>query len=185
MRRWLEGTRPTPKGAIERLNAWAYALDQTAQAIIMRTGAPAALLVYRRDQDVPPWTGLRTAGCHLAMVRRVFERRPDIQLITFDRATYRYWLGARADSEEMRSVWAASRVEGDRRNLCAGARPTAIELPARSSKKPEDSRISQPPSPCRRAEPRVVAREPAGQEQDGHCSATSPRHGRAHRFNLV
>ena len=23
VRRWLEGTRPTPKGAIERLNAWA------------------------------------------------------------------------------------------------------------------------------------------------------------------
>jgi transcriptional regulator with XRE-family HTH domain len=62
VRRWLEGTRPTPEVAIERLNAWAYALDQTAQAIIMRTGAPGALLVYRRDRDVPPWSGLRTAG---------------------------------------------------------------------------------------------------------------------------
>jgi hypothetical protein len=48
-------------------------------------GVPAVLLLYRRDRDVPPWTGLRTAGCHLAPVRRVFERRPDIQLITFDR----------------------------------------------------------------------------------------------------
>jgi hypothetical protein len=27
---------------------------------------PAVLLLYRRDRDVPPWTGLRTAGCHLA-----------------------------------------------------------------------------------------------------------------------
>jgi hypothetical protein len=106
VRRWIEGTRPTPKAAIERLRIWAYALDQTAQAI-MRMGGPAVLLVYRRDQDVPPWTGLRTAGCHLALVRRMFERRPDIQLITFDRATYRYWLGARADSEEMRTTWAA------------------------------------------------------------------------------
>jgi hypothetical protein len=91
--RWIEGTRPTPKVAIERLRTWAYALDQTAQAIIMRLGVPAVLPLYRQDRDVPQWTGLRTAGCHLAVVRRVFERRPDIQLITFDRATYRYWLG--------------------------------------------------------------------------------------------
>jgi transcriptional regulator with XRE-family HTH domain len=108
VRRWLEGTRPTPKVAIERLRTWAYCLDQTAQAIIM--GVPAVLLLYRRDRDVPPWTGLRTAGCHLALVRRVFERRPDVQLIAFDRAAYRYWLGARSDSEEMRAAWAASRA---------------------------------------------------------------------------
>ena len=46
--------------------------------------APAALAVYRRDQDVPPWTGLPTAGCHLALIRRVVERRPDVQLVTFE-----------------------------------------------------------------------------------------------------
>jgi hypothetical protein len=78
VRRWLEGTRPTPKAAIERLRTWAYCLDQTAQAIIMGMGVPAVLLLYRRDRDVPPWTDLRTAG--FALVRRVFERRPDIQL---------------------------------------------------------------------------------------------------------
>jgi transcriptional regulator with XRE-family HTH domain len=110
VRRWIEGTRPTPKVAIERLRAWAYALDQTAQAIITGMGVPAVLLLYRRDRDVPPWTGLRTAGCHLALVRRVFERRPDVQLITFHRTAYRWWLGARSDSEEMRDTWAASRV---------------------------------------------------------------------------
>jgi hypothetical protein len=110
VRRSLEGTRPTPKVAIERLRTWAYALAQTAQAIIMGMGVPAVLLLYRQDRDKPPWTGLRTAGCHLAVVRRVFERRPDIQLITFDRVAYRYWLGARADGEEMRAAWAATRV---------------------------------------------------------------------------
>jgi hypothetical protein len=109
VRRWLEGTRPTPKVAIEHLRAWVYALDQTAQAIIMRTGVPV-LLLYRLDRDVPAWTDLRTAGCHLALVRRVFERRPDVELIAFDRAAYRYWLGARTDSEDMRAAWAASRV---------------------------------------------------------------------------
>jgi hypothetical protein len=30
-------------------------------------GVPAVLLLYRRDRDVPPWTGLRTAGCHLTV----------------------------------------------------------------------------------------------------------------------
>jgi hypothetical protein len=110
VRRWIEGIRPTPQGAIDHLRAWVSSLDQTAQVIIARMAVPAVLLLYRQDRDVPPWTGLRTAGCHLALVRRVFERRRDIQLITFDRATYRYWLGARADSEEMRNTWAASRV---------------------------------------------------------------------------
>jgi hypothetical protein len=105
-----EGTRPTPKAAIERLRTWAYTLDETAQGIIIGMRVPAVLLLYRRDRDVPPWTGLRTAGCHLALVRRVFERRPDIQLITFNRAAYRRWLGARSDSEEMRAAWADSRV---------------------------------------------------------------------------
>jgi hypothetical protein len=110
VRRWAEGTRPTPKFAIERLRAWAYALDQTAQAIIMRTGGPLVLLLYRKDRDVPPWTGLRTAGCHLAVVRRVFERRPDVQLIAFDPVAYRWWRRDRTDSEDMRAAWAASRV---------------------------------------------------------------------------
>jgi len=71
VRRWIEGTRPTPKVAIERLRTWAYALDQTAQGIIMGMGVPAVQLHYRRDRDVPPWTGSRTVGCHLALVRRV------------------------------------------------------------------------------------------------------------------
>jgi hypothetical protein len=88
----------------------ALCLDQTAQAITTKTGAPGLLLLYRRDRDVPPWAGLRTAGCHLAVVRRVFERRPDIQLIAFNRVVYRRWLRDRPDSEEMRVAWAASRV---------------------------------------------------------------------------
>ena len=97
VRRWLEGTRPTPKVAIERLRALADALDRTAQALTMNLGVPALLVLYRRDRDVPPWTGLRTAGCHLALVRRVFERRPDIQLIAFDGVAYRWWLRDRTD----------------------------------------------------------------------------------------
>jgi hypothetical protein len=44
------------------------------------------------------------------LVRRVFERRPDVQLLTFNRWAYRRWLGTRADSREMRAAWAASHL---------------------------------------------------------------------------
>ena len=111
VRRWLEGTRPTPEVVIEHLRTWAAALDQASDAIITRmVGGRAVLLLYRRDRDVPPWTGLTTAGCYLAVVRRVFERRPDIQLIAFDGIAFRWWLRDRTDSEDMRATWAASRV---------------------------------------------------------------------------
>src|SRR3979411_518109 len=68
VRRWIEGSRPTPKVVIEHLRGLVDALDQTAQAITLKMGIPAVLLLYRRDRDVPPWTSLRTAGCHLALV---------------------------------------------------------------------------------------------------------------------
>jgi hypothetical protein len=58
---------------------------------------------------------LPTAGCHLALVRRVTDRRPDVQLLSFDRYHYRYWRGARADSQELRTAWAASRVRDQQR----------------------------------------------------------------------
>jgi hypothetical protein len=57
---------------------------------------------------VPAWSDLRTAGCHLALVRRVAERRPDVQLVSYHPGAYRRWRGSRADSEQMRAEWAAS-----------------------------------------------------------------------------
>src|SRR5258708_39767017 len=75
MRRWVEGVRTPPALAIDRLAALARSLDQMANlkvgALDEAGSARAVLLVYRRDNDVPPWTGLRTAGCHLSLIRRV------------------------------------------------------------------------------------------------------------------
>ena len=92
------------------IEALARELDQAADATVRAmnevVSAPAALAVYRRDQDVPPWTGLPTAGCHRALVRRVVGRRPDAQLVTYNRSAYRRWLGSRPDSEELRTAWA-------------------------------------------------------------------------------
>jgi hypothetical protein len=45
-----------------------------------------------------PSRGLRTVGYHLALVRRVAERRPDVQFVTYDRHLYRHWLGSRPDT---------------------------------------------------------------------------------------
>jgi hypothetical protein len=114
MRRWMEGVRIPPAIALDRLAALARGLDQLANSAVraMDDAVPASrvFLVYRRDQDMPPWTQLRTAGCHLALVRRVAERRPDVHLIAFRRGSYRRWLGARADTQEMRAAWAAMRA---------------------------------------------------------------------------
>jgi transcriptional regulator with XRE-family HTH domain len=115
VRRWIEGVRTPPAVAIDRLAALARSLDHVAdlkvRALEEAGAAQAVVLVYRRDRDVPPWTGLRTAGCHLALVRRVAERRRDVQFISYDRAAYRRWLGSRPDSEALRTAWAGSRAE--------------------------------------------------------------------------
>jgi hypothetical protein len=62
--------------------ALAHTLDEDADFVVHRMGeqgsVPAAFLVYRHDQDLPPSRGLRTVGYHLALARRVGERRPDI-----------------------------------------------------------------------------------------------------------
>jgi hypothetical protein len=47
--------------------------------------------------------------------RRVAERRPDVQFVTYDRYLYRHWLGSRPDTAAMRNAWAASRVSGRRK----------------------------------------------------------------------
>ena len=114
MRRWMEGVRIPPAIALDRLAALARGLDQLANSAVrdMDDAVPASrvFLVYRRNQDLPPWTQLRTAGCHLALVRRVAERRPNVHLIAFHRGGYRRWLGSRPDSKEMRAGWAALRA---------------------------------------------------------------------------
>jgi hypothetical protein len=109
----MEGIAAPPARAISRLEALARELDQAADVVARAMGevgtAPTILAVYRRDEDVPHWTGLRTAGCYLAFIRRVVERRPDVQLVTFNRHSYRRWLGSRADSEELRAAWASAK----------------------------------------------------------------------------
>jgi hypothetical protein len=47
--------------------------------------------------------GLSVQSTDLAS-KRVVERRPDVRLVTYNRHTYRRWLGSRPDSEELRTV---------------------------------------------------------------------------------
>jgi transcriptional regulator with XRE-family HTH domain len=119
VRRWMEGVCKPPAVAFEELEALAHTLDEDADSVVRAMGeqgsTAAALLVYRRDYDVPPSRGLRTVGYHLALIRRVAERRPDVQFVTYDRHRYRHWLGSRPDTKAMRNAWAASRVSGRRK----------------------------------------------------------------------
>jgi len=112
----MEGIAAPPARAISRLEALARELDQAADVVARAMGevgtAPTILAVYRRDEDVPHWTGLRTAGCYLAFIRRMVERRPDVQLVTYNRHAYRRWLGSRPDSEELRTIWASGKRLG-------------------------------------------------------------------------
>jgi hypothetical protein len=54
VRRWIEGTRPTPKVAIERLRAHGPTPSINRAGDHHGNGRPAVLLLYRRDRDVPP-----------------------------------------------------------------------------------------------------------------------------------
>jgi transcriptional regulator with XRE-family HTH domain len=121
VRRWMEGDRVPPVTAIDRLEALARDLDKAAASVVRAVGerrsAPAVFVVYRRDEDLPPWTRLRTAGCHLAVIRRIVERRPDVQLVIYRCGAYRRWLGSRPDSKEMRAAWAASRLTARQANV--------------------------------------------------------------------
>ena len=86
VRRWMQGVCTPPAVAIKELEALARTLDEAADSVVRGMGeqgsAAAVLIVYRRDYDVPPSRGLRTVRCHLALVRRVAERRPDVQYTT-------------------------------------------------------------------------------------------------------
>jgi hypothetical protein len=61
----------------------------------------------------PPAVAIdRLAALALAQgqVADSIERRPDVQFVTYHRGAYRRWLGSRADSEALRTDWAASRL---------------------------------------------------------------------------
>jgi hypothetical protein len=106
----------------------------------------AVLVVYRRDYDVLPSRGLRTVGYHLALVRRVAERRPDVQFVTYDR--HRKWQTPTAvellahDLETVRvrdfiraEIWTALQMA----DLVAPSRPPPWSPPKRQ--KPTHLRI--------------------------------------------
>jgi transcriptional regulator with XRE-family HTH domain len=94
VRRWMEGVCKPPAAAIRELEMLAHTLDEDADFVVRAMGeqgsGAAVLVVYRRDYDVPPSRGLRTVRYHLALVRRVAERRPDVQFVTYDRHPYQH-----------------------------------------------------------------------------------------------
>jgi transcriptional regulator with XRE-family HTH domain len=69
VRRWMQGVCTPPAVAIEELEALARTLDEDADFVVRamgEEGSAAALLVYRRDFDVPPSRGLIVAKSRLS-----------------------------------------------------------------------------------------------------------------------
>jgi hypothetical protein len=116
IRRWLDGDRDTPADVIEKMTALRDQMDimaQRATKMIDEANATTAIVVYLRDADLPVSTGLPCAGAHRAMIRRVWEARPDQVIpVAFDRDHYRRWLGRSADGPQNRAAWAATFAEG-------------------------------------------------------------------------
>lgn len=112
VRRWLNGDRETPEDAIADLALLSAKLDRDAeQEIKLLDEQPKServrLLIYRRDDDLPGWTGLPTASCYLAMMRRIFAARPErVTAVAFEREAYRRWLNGRKDTQAMRDTFA-------------------------------------------------------------------------------
>src|SRR5438874_2488128 len=93
-------TEAAPSVGLPPTEALARELDQAADATVRAMNevgsAPAALALYRRDEDVPPSTGLPTPGCHLALVRRVVEHQEDHMIRIRNRITRRELLATAA-----------------------------------------------------------------------------------------
>lgn len=72
-----------------------------------------ALLVYRKDEDVPPEIGIPFASAHRTAMARIaheLKNDADVRLIAFNRAVYDNWRGSRPDTTDMRGSWARSEV---------------------------------------------------------------------------
>lgn len=120
-RMWEAYERPIPDdvaGNIRRLAAWRRAAIDAAMSQIddLRAGMPAgaefdiALVWYDSLDDWMTLDGRDPAlfRPQQSVVADLLERSPYTRLVRFDPDAYYEWLGDRADSEAMRSQWAAS-----------------------------------------------------------------------------
>jgi transcriptional regulator with XRE-family HTH domain len=111
IRRWLDGDRDTPADAIETMTALLDEINTMAdRAVAMIDGAKTTtcIVIYLRDTDLPGTAGMPSASAHRAMVRRVWEARPNNVIpVAFDRDAYHVWLGRRLDGPQNRAAWAA------------------------------------------------------------------------------
>jgi hypothetical protein len=81
------------------------------------TQMQARILIYLRDEDLPPWFELPFASAHrVAMARIAGVRGYRASLVAFDRGAYFDWLGPEGDNEEARMNWAIQ--AGLRRRFC-------------------------------------------------------------------
>lgn len=72
-----------------------------------------ALVVYRKDADLPPWTDLPYASVARLAAARIARGIGGgrAHLVAFDRKHYNSWLGDRPDSQANRGWWARQQVQ--------------------------------------------------------------------------
>lgn len=117
--------RPEEIAALEALAATTDKMTDKAVSIVHKMIAahglptedivpPVRLLIYRSDDDLPPWAGLPFASAHRATaartVRRINAIEPGRRLATtvlFDRVDYQHTLAGAADTQESRTRWAS------------------------------------------------------------------------------
>ncbi len=113
-----------PEAAKQKLAALAGEVDAfvaTELADIERQSAKKfagepRLLIYRSDEDLPPWVDLPFASVHRVAMARVAARLHEqhASLVVFEPASYRAWLRERGDTSDNRSAWAARVFHGQK-----------------------------------------------------------------------
>jgi hypothetical protein len=74
------------------------------------------LLIYRNDQDLPPWIDLPFASVHRVAMARVAARLHEqhASLVVFEPASYSDWLRDRDDNADNRNAWAGRMSNGQK-----------------------------------------------------------------------
>jgi hypothetical protein len=100
-----------------RVDAFVAAeLSEVERRCLKDSSGEPRLLIYRNDEDLPPWVDLPFASVHRVAMARVAARLHEqhASLVVFEPGSYRAWLRERDDNPDNRSAWAARVFHGQK-----------------------------------------------------------------------
>jgi hypothetical protein len=91
-------------------------IRQVERDCAKKLSSEVRLLIYRTDEDMPPWIALPFASVHRVAMARVAARLHEqhASLVVFEPASYRDWLRERDDNPVNRTAWAARVSHGQK-----------------------------------------------------------------------